>query len=245
MNLRSVKQAWGWVKSHWRFDVPRLVYLRLLPDSLAKPLQRMLWDFLAPWRYERWGHARGDYPVVEVILKAVSPKSLLDAGCGNGRLFPLYLSVDIPKVVGIDISQVSLEIARRAFPASQYPQIEVRCVRLEEMDFDANEFDLCITNRVLQHVPRRNIEQVVRRICHASRFVYVNEYSETDDPDPSFHIAAHPYEDLFERNNFEMVVKDRWGKATYYLFARTGTRSTKKIVMRYRQLASTMLNRQV
>lgn len=99
------------------------------------------------------------------------PRTLLDAGCGNGR-FALFLAeterVDVA-YTGIDASQALLSSCRkRTRHLSRSPLRFVRCDLLQERDLPVGPFDAIVLFGVLHHVP--GFEQRVKLITRlASR----------------------------------------------------------------------------
>ena len=78
------------------------------------------WD----WRQRRFlktrgfgAQARKDDHIYRAYLEKFPAKRLIDIGCGYGRLFPLYTELNIPEVVGIDISPHAISLAREKYPA--------------------------------------------------------------------------------------------------------------------------------
>lgn len=75
-------------------------------------LRKMFWNISAKRVDNRWGRLKGDYDALESIIISITPNRILDIGCGSGRLFPLYQALGIKEVVGQDIAQSALDLAR-------------------------------------------------------------------------------------------------------------------------------------
>jgi SAM-dependent methyltransferase len=87
------------------------------------------------------------------------PKRILDFGCGTGSATRFFLEfVPGASVTGIDISELSLEVARQSNPAP-YAQF----VAMERYTPDG-DIDLAFCNGVFHHVPPENRVDVVRYI---------------------------------------------------------------------------------
>jgi SAM-dependent methyltransferase len=106
--------------------------------------QRLYWDLRARDIDEQWGSAKDDYKLLSDIIDECNVESVLDLGCGLGRLFALYQSKNITEVIGVDISRVALKLANKAFPT-----VKTERMRLEDIDFEYRRFDLVISNRTL------------------------------------------------------------------------------------------------
>lgn len=87
------------------------------------------------------------------ILRITSPwgKLILDAGCGTGT-YGLALASQGNKVIGVDLSTDSLEVARnRAIQKGlDFTPVEGD---LEKLPFEDNTFDTCICAFILHHLP--------------------------------------------------------------------------------------------
>lgn len=218
--LTNLKRRIGPVKgsllSRGQAALYALAYGNILPKSWRQRLIARFWEQKAEAVHQEWGHERHDYEVLREILLKYRPRRLLDAGCGSGRLFALYQECAIPYVVGVDVSDTALAIARSAFP-----QVELHRVDLTELDFPEGTFDLCICNRVLQHVHPADISQVVHRLARASQLVYVNELTESDELDEAFFMRRHDYCALFAEAGMSCLERGAIGRQTYYVFGRS------------------------
>jgi SAM-dependent methyltransferase len=181
-----------------------------------KPLRRLFWEVYADEIHTCWGLEKQDFMIVSNIISTLEPRSILDIGCGSGRLFSLYLEKDIVDITGVDISHVALSIAKK-----EYPQVTTICSSLEDSDFGEQFFDLAISNRTLQHVPPALIDLVVKKICLHSRYVYINE-SVLGEEGKSGSLFQHDYEFLFQSCHFVIIDTGFIGNQRYYLFLASG-----------------------
>jgi SAM-dependent methyltransferase len=110
-------------------------------------------------------------------LASYQPKSILEIGCGYGRiLHELAARVDVP-LTGIDFSPTQLEAARRFLAPDS--GIALALARGERLPFPDRSFDMVLTSAVILHNPpaaAQAIRQEVLRV--ARRFAAHNE--ETD-----------------------------------------------------------------
>ena len=94
-------------------------------------------------------------------------KTVLDFGCGNGEESLFVARHGARRVVGIDLSEVSIENCRqRAHSEDLDGIVEFRIGDVEALDFEDNTFDLAMEYGVLHHVDldaaMRELARVVR-----------------------------------------------------------------------------------
>lgn len=179
--------------------------------------QRIYWDSQAEGIYEKWGKSSHDWAVLSLLIDRYKPSSILDVSCGSGRLFGLYQAKNINDVIGIDISEKTLKLANRDFP-----NVKTMRMKSEDMNFGYNRFDLAICNRTLQHIPKQNIDTVIKKICSSSWMVYINELTSSDDigiPE-SKDIFKHEYLSILDKNGFRLCEEGNIGKQTWLLFSK-------------------------
>jgi 2-polyprenyl-3-methyl-5-hydroxy-6-metoxy-1,4-benzoquinol methylase len=125
--------------------------------------QRRVVDFrrmtsASPSDYVEWGYpdeqARGcaQYvsPAVLACAGAVGPGTrVLDIGCGNGALAALFLERGCA-VVGVDLSQRGIEIAREAHPAARFEVLAADDQILANLAEDP--FDVVVSTEVIEHL---------------------------------------------------------------------------------------------
>jgi SAM-dependent methyltransferase len=94
-------------------------------------------------------------------------KTLLEVGCGIGRLFPGFEQLGFSRIVGVDVSPEMVGRARRWCPVSNAEFLLVSGDRLAGIG-DAS-IDYCFSYNVFQHMPDsgvfwRNFEEIARAL---------------------------------------------------------------------------------
>jgi 2-polyprenyl-3-methyl-5-hydroxy-6-metoxy-1,4-benzoquinol methylase len=112
-------------------------------------------------RYLSWGLDYLTYTsfVVEQI-EQIAPASLLDVGCGDGRLIN-FVKSSVPRVYGVDLSEQALAFAR-AFN----PDVEFKCADVATL---SGTYEIITLIEVLEHLPDEQIKgflQNVARLLH-------------------------------------------------------------------------------
>ena len=178
-------------------------------------IRNIHWNSHALYIDENWGSRKDDYEILKSVIISCEPNRILDVGCGTGRLFPLFDSLNIKEVLGQDISEKALKIADTRY---SYNNIKTVCVDLLDLDFPPQFFDLAISNRVLQHIPANKISQYVKKLAQLCKYIYINEMCKSDLTAESYYMFHHKYEELFENNGFSIMNKGMIENQTWYLF---------------------------
>jgi 2-polyprenyl-3-methyl-5-hydroxy-6-metoxy-1,4-benzoquinol methylase len=161
---------------------------------------RRFWDKKAEQLHRQWDGWTHDFKVITDCVDTVNAQSVLDVGCGDGRLFPLYNEIGL-RFCGCDLSRAALRLAR-----SRYPTADLRLIAAEDISLSTlGRFDLAVCNRVLQHIRPVAIERAIRGICGTVSSVYINETPIGDAPGGSDYLFGHSYMALFDHVDFELV----------------------------------------
>ncbi|HZJ41134.1 MAG TPA: class I SAM-dependent methyltransferase [Candidatus Saccharimonadales bacterium] len=103
---------------------------------------------------------RKKYLWPEMIKLAAGIKAgarILDAGCGNGRLLEAFTDKQI-KYLGIDNSQILLNLARANYPERDFQEIDLSMLNFAETQaLTGQQFDFIFCIAVLQHIPSTTI----------------------------------------------------------------------------------------
>ncbi|KAJ8612973.1 hypothetical protein MRB53_037181 [Persea americana] len=78
-----------------------------------------------------------DWIIAELSAKSIKRGRLLDVGCGTGRPVCSRLADTGHDVLGIDVSGVMVEHARKAVPNASFEKIDIRSFQADEGSFDA------------------------------------------------------------------------------------------------------------
>ncbi|TMV46063.1 class I SAM-dependent methyltransferase [Paenibacillus mesophilus] len=96
----------------------------------------------------------GEWPAFRALLPELRGKRVLDIGCGFGWHCRYARERQARSVVGIDLSE---NMIARARESTDDPAIEYRILAIEDMHFDAAEFDVAISSLALHYVERFDI----------------------------------------------------------------------------------------
>lgn len=154
-------------------------------EELYKSYYKRLFDGIPGyWRdiYARnsfYGlHYQRRRDVIASLIRQAGPApgwKILDAGCGAGAYFPVYLEAGA-SVVGVDASDGMIEEAGRTY-AEQIAtgKVSVRTADIEALPYADGEFDLLVSAGVLMYLPE--IEQALgefHRVLRPGGFAVIN-----------------------------------------------------------------------
>jgi ubiquinone/menaquinone biosynthesis C-methylase UbiE len=99
-----------------------------------------------------------------VIPEDYQGKKVLDMGCGTGEYALWYASKGAGQVVGIDLSEGSLAVARRRKEEGDFSNVDFVKKDILNVDFPDNSFDYSFSVGVLHHTgdPLRGFKHLVR-----------------------------------------------------------------------------------
>lgn len=93
-----------------------------------------------------------------------SPRSVLDYGCGTGASVPWFVGLlHATSVIGLDVSQKSLEVARQAHAALP------ACFLMPDRFTPSSQIDLAFCNGVFHHVRPSQRQAAARYIAESLR----------------------------------------------------------------------------
>jgi 2-polyprenyl-3-methyl-5-hydroxy-6-metoxy-1,4-benzoquinol methylase len=106
----------------------------------------------------------GDLELSMLFLKKTGllekQHSILEIGCGVGKLCNTLYDMDYHDVSGIDISSSAI-----AFGKNCYPHLKLHCMDASVLEFPDEHFDICLSFDVVEHLPDINAHfKEVRRI---------------------------------------------------------------------------------
>jgi cyclopropane fatty-acyl-phospholipid synthase-like methyltransferase len=150
------------------------------------------------------------------ILKD-NDKGLLDVGSGAGYF--IEVAQEYVRCVGIELSTVGLEFAKKRVPTASWLKMDV-----EDMTFRGKEFDYVTSIGSIEHVI--NIDKAIREIYRVLKddgkfFVWVPNETWIFEDQP--HEQTHTDEEwieIFEREGFKKVKIERRGDNTAILFVK-------------------------
>jgi SAM-dependent methyltransferase len=184
------------------------------------------WDKAATDIHNRYGYLSHDYSVLGEIIGRIGAKSVLEIGCGSGRLIPVYLLHGMNPIWVQDISASALDICQRRF----LHQKQIRYFKGNIQDLPLNTaVDLIVSTRVLQHITSDDdVKRILGFLADKAISFFVNEASALDSVslmDP--YIRGRDYSTIFTKLDFQLsdygeLEAERGVRQSWKLFERKG-----------------------
>lgn len=101
----------------------------------------------------------GEWPALKSLLPEFQGKKVLDLGCGYGWHSIYAMENGASSVVGVDISERMLAVARQK---TNYEAVEYICMAIEDIDFKEESFDLIISSLAFHYI--KDYEALIGKI---------------------------------------------------------------------------------
>lgn len=155
-------------------------------DSLITTLEQdydRIADHFSQTRHQPWP----EFSVLADILQAGN--SLVDVGCGNGRLAEFVKKIKGIEYTGTDLSQGLLAHAK-----TEYPEYSFVHGSMLDLPFSADTFDVVTSIAALQHVPSKTYQvkalREMYRIAKPTAVLFMLNWNLYQDALPDYFSAA-------------------------------------------------------
>jgi SAM-dependent methyltransferase len=165
LRTRGVEYAWHKVLRRTLSDWPTWKRRLLYADPRTYWTLRGGDDYFREQEGQRARSLRAEW--VAERLAAYRPASILEVGCGYGKLLrELARRLDVP-LVGVDFSPTQLQQARR-FLRNEC-NVDLFLSRGECLPFADHSFDMVVTSAVILHNPPAKAERIRREVMRVTR----------------------------------------------------------------------------
>ena len=197
----------------------------LLLDITKKYDAEYFWNDLGEAffkKFEKQEHVQNHIAWILDRLRVVKPKTLLDVGCGFGRVLPFLLNAGvIESAHGVDIANNILELSKKYLepsnkklkdkdgkeitPPDFRDKITFQLSDVRKLDLESNSYDCVLTCELLQHLPPEDISQACLELTRVTkksiicieRWAFPGEHAEP-------HLWSHNLVDEFKKLGLEI-----------------------------------------
>ena len=139
-------------------------------------------DHFGQTRYENW-------PEFDLIQQMARPTdTLLDVGCGNGRLAEINQKIKL-QYTGVDLSSELIGLAQQRFPDVAFVHGSML-----ELPFEDNTFSFVVAIASLQHIPSEELRlqalQEMARVAAPGARLFMTNWNLYQDVLPDYFAAA-------------------------------------------------------
>jgi glycosyltransferase involved in cell wall biosynthesis len=202
-------------------------------DQNAKQLPARDWDSLAPALHNRYGYLSHDFSVLGQVLHKTEAHSVLEVGCGSGRLVPVYLAHNVQTILLQDMSAQALDLCRQRFFCQE--QIRYFHGNMQRIPISVSP-DLIVANRVLQHIlDDAEFADMLAHLAAMTRFFYINEIGIDEairrgDPNVRGRDYAGVFRDLGWRiADWGELTAEHGTRQSWLLFTKDQKRAARKV----------------
>ena len=134
-------------------------------------------------------------------------KSVLELGCGFGRITKLLLTNfnNIIEYLAVDISPHQIENAKVLLSSVKLPDNEVKLdfmvSDIQSLNLDNKKYDLVILSEVLLHVLPTEIDSIIKKLISLSKkhVVNIDWYEDNPPREHAPHNFIHRYESIYKK----------------------------------------------
>jgi SAM-dependent methyltransferase len=157
------------------------------------------------FRYDKNKRLQEEFLIAHLNNISGSFKSVLELGCGFGRITQLLLSNynNISEYLAVDISPDQIENAKSLLSSSKLPnqvKLDFLVSDIQSLRLD-KEYDVVLLSEVLLHILPEDIDSIIKKLITLSKKYIINIDWYEDNPPKSqaSHNFIHQYETLYKK----------------------------------------------
>ena len=157
---------------------------------------------------------------------------ILDLGCGDGRLCPLWKELTSAEVYGLELSPNAVEQAQKRYPFIYYKEGDAVATGYED-----EQFDVIICQEVLEHVAhQKDLINECRRILKPDGYLLLTTPNKFYfDRRRGGNYSNQPIENIIDKETLRQLLKSSFSVNTYetLIYAKGDFGVYKRITNRY------------
>ena len=158
------------------------------------------------FRFDKNKRLQEEFLVAHLNNVSGSIKSVLELGCGFGRISQLLLTnyPNITEYLAVDISPDQIENAKSLMSSTKLPNNQVKLDFLvsdiQSLRLD-KEYDLVILSEVLLHILPSDIDTIIKKLITLSKkhIINIDWYEDQSPKSQASHNFIHQYEALYKK----------------------------------------------
>jgi SAM-dependent methyltransferase len=157
------------------------------------------------FRYDKNKRLQEEFLIVHLNNISGSFKSVLELGCGFGRITQLLLSNynNISEYLAVDISPDQIENAKSLLSSSKLPhqvKLDFLVSDIQSLRLD-KEYDLVLLSEVLLHILPEDIDSIIKKLITLSKkhIINIDWYEDNPPKSQASHNFIHQYETLYKK----------------------------------------------
>ncbi len=157
------------------------------------------------FRYDKNKRLQEEFLITHLNSIPGSFKSVLELGCGFGRITKLLLTnySTITEYLAVDISPDQIENAKTLITSTKLPnevKLDFRVSDIQSLKLD-KEYDLVILSEVLLHILPTDIESIIKKLITLSKkhIINIDWYEDEPPKNQALHNFIHQYEAIYKK----------------------------------------------
>jgi SAM-dependent methyltransferase len=157
------------------------------------------------FRYDKNKRLQEEFLIAHLNNISGSFKSVLELGCGFGRITQLLLSNynNISEYLAVDISPDQIENAKSLLSSSKLPhqvKLDFLVSDIQSLRLD-KEYDLVLLSEVLLHILPEDIDSIIKKLITLSKkhIINIDWYEDNPPKSQASHNFIHQYETLYKK----------------------------------------------
>ena len=157
------------------------------------------------FRYDKNKRLQEEFLIAHLNSIPGSFKSVLELGCGFGRITQLLLTnySTITEYLAVDISPDQIENAKTLITSTKLPnevKLDFRVSDIQSLKLD-KEYDLVILSEVLLHILPTDIDSIIKKLITFSKkhIINIDWYEDEPPKNQALHNFIHQYGAIYKK----------------------------------------------
>ena len=157
------------------------------------------------FRYDKNKRVQEEFLIAHLNNISGSFKTVLELGCGFGRITQLLLSnySNITEYLAVDISPDQIENAKSLLSSTKLPnhvKLNFIVSDIQSLDLD-KQYELVILSEVLLHILPTEIDSIIKKLISLSQkhIINIDWYEDHPPKSQASHNFIHQYETLYKK----------------------------------------------